>query len=114
MLTIDTLKAFGANTDEGIGRCMNNEAFYLRLVKMIPQDKNFSRLYECIDSNDLEGAFEAAHALKGALGNLSLTPLYGKAWEITELLRNRTQMDYSPIVAEIKALQDKLIGLCSD
>lgn len=114
MLTIDTLKAFGANTDEGMGRCLNNEAFYLRLVKMIPRDKNFSRLYDCIDSNDLGGAFEAAHALKGALGNLSLTPIYNKAVELTEYLRNRTQMDYAPLVAEIKALQDRLIEICSD
>ena len=114
MLTIDTLKAFGANTDEGMGRCLNNEAFYLKLVKMIPQDKNFSRLYDCIDSNDLGGAFEAAHALKGALGNLSLTPIYNKAVELTEYLRNRTQMDYAPLVSEIKALHSKLIELCSD
>ena len=114
MLTIDALKAFGANTEEGMGRCLNNEAFYLRLVKMIPQDKNFSRLYECIDAGDLAGAFEAAHALKGALGNLSLTPLYNKAWEITEFLRNRTQMDYAPLVSEIKALQARLIELCAD
>ena len=114
MLTIDALKAFGANTEEGMGRCLNNEAFYLRLVKMIPQDKNFSRLYECIDSGDMDGAFEAAHALKGALGNLSLTPIYNKAVEITEYLRSRTQMDYAPLVAEIKALHSKLTELCTD
>ena len=114
MLTIDSLKAFGANTEEGMGRCLNNEAFYLRLVKMIPQDKNFERLYDCLGSGDLNGAFEAAHALKGALGNLSLTPIYNKAVEITELLRSRTQMDYAPLAAEIKALQAKLVEICSD
>ena len=114
MLTIESLKTFGANTEEGVGRCLNNEAFYLRLVKMIPQDKNFDRLYGCIEACDLDGAFEAAHALKGALGNLSLTTISTKAVEITELLRNHTQMDYAPLVAEIKALQAKLIELCSD
>ena len=114
MLTIESLKAFGANTEEGMGRCLNNEAFYLRLVKMIPQDKNFARLYDCIEAGDLGGAFEAAHALKGALGNLSLTPIYNKTVEITELLRNHTQMDYAPLVAEIKDLQEKLKELCSD
>lgn len=114
MLTIESLKAFGANTEEGMSRCLNNEAFYLRLVRMIPQDRNFNRLYESIDSGDLSGAFEAAHALKGASGNLSLTPLYNKAVEITELLRNRTQMDYAPLVAEIKELHDKLVELCAD
>ena len=46
--------------------------------------------------------------------NLSLTPIYNKAVEITELLINHTQMDYAPHVAEIKDLQEKLIELCSD
>jgi hypothetical protein len=26
-MTLDALKAFGANTAEGMGRCLNNEAF---------------------------------------------------------------------------------------
>ena len=34
MITIDKLQQFGADTREGLGRCMNNEAFYLRLVNM--------------------------------------------------------------------------------
>ena len=32
MLTIDSLRRFGANTEEGLSRCMDNEDFYLRLV----------------------------------------------------------------------------------
>ena len=40
-MTIDDLKTYGANTEEGLKRCMNNEGFYLRLVKMIPGDANF-------------------------------------------------------------------------
>ena len=30
MLTVAALREFGANTEEGLSRCMNNEAFYLR------------------------------------------------------------------------------------
>ena len=37
-MTVDDLKTYGANTEEGLRRCMNNESFYLRLVKMIPGD----------------------------------------------------------------------------
>ena len=37
-MTIDDLKTYGANTEEGLRRCLNNEAFYLRLVRMIPGD----------------------------------------------------------------------------
>ena len=57
-------------------------------------------------------AFEAAHALKGVLGNLSLTPLYEPVQEITELLRNRTEMDYTPLLETILEQRKILEGLC--
>ena len=112
MITVDALKSFGANVDEGLGRCMGNEALYLKLVATIPGEKNFGKLSESIQNNDLDGAFEAAHALKGVLGNLSLTNMYDKVADITELLRARTEMDYSEKVAEIMNARDELAKLC--
>ena len=44
MLTIDVLKEYGANTEEGLGRCFNNVDFYLRLVGMALDDPNFQNL----------------------------------------------------------------------
>ena len=44
MLTIEKLREFGANVDEGMSRCMNNETFYLHLVNMALQDGGFERL----------------------------------------------------------------------
>ena len=41
MLTVEKLKSFGANTDEGLGRCMKNEMLYLRLVGMVVNDQNY-------------------------------------------------------------------------
>ena len=52
MLTIDTLRQFGANTRDGLGRCMNNEAFYLRLVNMALDDAGFGKLAEAIKDGD--------------------------------------------------------------
>ena len=65
-----------------------------------------------LKEGNLDEAFEAAHALKGALGNLSLTPIYEKIVEITELLRNRTEMDYSGMLSDILRLRDELGELC--
>ena len=48
-MTINDLKAYGANLEEGLSRCMNNESFYLRLVKMIPGDDNFRKLKEALE-----------------------------------------------------------------
>lgn len=114
MLTIESLKNLGADTDEGLGRCFGNEDFYLRLVRMIPGDGNFDALKDSLEQRDLDKAFEAAHALKGVLGNLSLTPMYEKASEITELLRARKNVDYAPLLSELLNMRDELLRLCAD
>lgn len=113
-MTIDDLKTYGANTAEGLTRCMNNEGFYLRLVKMIPGDANFPKLYDAIDKGDLAVAFEAAHAIKGSTGNLALTPIFALISEITELLRARTQTDYTALVHKIREARDELARICEE
>ncbi len=112
MITIEKLNAFGANTTEGLERCCGNQALYLRLVNMVPSEKNFEGLKTALEAGDLDSAFQSAHALKGVLGNLSLTPMYKKSVEITELLRSRTQTDYAPLLAELFEMKDELAALC--
>ena len=111
MITVDNLKKFGANTEEGIARCMGNEQFYLKLVATVPGQKEFDVLREKASAGDLDAAFEAAHALKGVLGNLSLTPLYEKVCEITELLRDKKDTDYSEYLNRAKEQKQKLVEL---
>ena len=106
MLTIEALKAYGANTDDALTRCMGNEAFYFKLIGKVLEDPYFNVLEESIEKKDLDKAFEAAHSLKGVLGNLSLTPIFDPVCEITELLRERKDVDYAPylkIIADKKA-----------
>ena len=71
-------------------------------------------LQDAIDNKDLKAAFEAAHALKGVLGNLSLTPLYTPVVEITELLRSNTDMDYKSLLDTILEKRDELGRLCAE
>ncbi len=111
MFTIEKLKTYGANTDEALTRCMGNEAFYLKLIGKVLDDKNFAALEEAIANNNLDAAFEAAHSLKGVLGNLSLTPIYEPVYEITELLRARTNADYQPYLKTISEKKAELAAL---
>jgi len=111
MITIDKLKEFGADTDEGLSRCYGNEGLYLRLMNMVLTESNFDKLKAAVEKNDLDAAFESVHALKGVLGNLSLTPMYDKTVEITELLRSRTEMDYMPLVNDLLAMRDELAAM---
>lgn len=112
MLSIDTLKDFGANVSEGLDRCLNNEAFYLRLVKTAANDQNFERLEEAARKGDLPAAFEAAHALKGVMANLSLTPILTPVSEMTELLRAGKEMDYGSYLKQIDDARKDLLSLC--
>ncbi len=111
MITIDALKQWGANTQEGLQRCMNNEALYLRLINMFFDKNSFDELKEAVTNDDLDKAFQAAHALKGVLGNLSLKPLFDIVFEITELLRNRTKMDYSEYLQKYENKYFELLAL---
>ena len=108
MLTIDKLKEYGANIEEGLERCMGNEAFYLKMVGMMIADNSIDKLKDALADNNLDTAFEAAHALNGVAANLSLTPLTEPAVEITELLRTRTEMDFSELLGKILEQKEKL------
>ena len=111
MITIDALNRYGANTPEGLTRCMNNEAFYIMLVNKALADRRLDQLEQQIAAKDLEAAFETAHTLKGMYANLSLDPLTKPVSEITELLRNKSDADYTALLAEAKAQYAALVAL---
>ena len=112
MLTLDGLKARGAHVEEGLSRCMNNEAFYLKLVGMALQDGGFATLKTALEQGDCKTAFEASHALKGVLGNLSLTPLFDAASTLTELFRNKAAGD--PVPPEAAPAAEALFAAYAD
>lgn len=110
-MTLETLKKFGADTQDGLARCMNNEAFYLKMVKMGLADERFEALKQVLDEKDWDAAFEMAHALKGALTNLSLTPISEPCIEMTELLRKKTAMDYTDLYQKMKSERARLLHM---
>lgn len=101
MITMDGLKALGADTAAGMARCINDEGFYLKMVNMALQDDSFEQLKDAIEAGDLDAAFEKAHSLKGVMGNVGLTSLFNLTSEITEELRARKDIDYSGYIDNI-------------
>ncbi len=97
------------NTSEGLERCLNNEEFYLRLVNKALNDDSYLKLKEEIDNKNIDEAFKIAHSLKGVLGNLSITPMYEIAYELTELLRNKKDIDYKEYVEKLLEIRDELL-----
>ena len=109
-MTLDSLRDFGANVDEGLQRCMGMDSFYLEMVELGLSDERFESLGKAIEDKNLDEAFEMAHALKGVIGNLALTPLYDTLCDITEHLRGREEMDYKPVYDKIMEQRDQVMN----
>lgn len=109
MITLEKLKEFGADVKGAMERCLNSEDFYLKLVRMELEDPNVARLRDSLAAGDTKAAFEAAHALKGAMGNLGLTPITAPASELTELLRHPDgPVDTDKLLGEVMQKFDEL------
>lgn len=110
MLTITRLQEYGVNTKEGLARCMNMENFYFRMLGMGLKNDSFEKLGKALENGNLDEAFEQAHALKGVVGNLALTPIYQPLANLTDMLRNKQDADYVEMYKPIKELRDKLVA----
>lgn len=58
-----------------------------KFLMIFKRDKSFDALVEKLDGGDTEGAFQAAHTLKGVVLNLSLSGLKDPVCNIVEALR---------------------------
>lgn len=112
-MIIDELKEYGVDMDVAMNRCVNNEALYINLAKKIPETKEFDELKQSIKDKDLDKAFSLAHALKGIVANLAITPLEEPIAEMTELLRDRKDIDYSDYINRMDAAYNSFCEILS-
>lgn len=61
-----------------------------KFVAKFLEDKSFALLCTAVEDGDREGAFRAAHTLKGVCANLGFTRLMNSASRLTEALRPGT------------------------
>ncbi len=77
----------GINVEEGIKRFCGNADIYERLLYKFPNERQFFDLIDAIEEGNVKEAFQAAHALKGVCGNLSIQKMYEDLVPIVEILR---------------------------
>ncbi|HIZ54756.1 MAG TPA: Hpt domain-containing protein [Firmicutes bacterium] len=85
--TMQELIYAGIQTEEVLERFAGNEALMLRILKKFPDDPNYQRLVQAMESGNHEQALEAAHTLKGVSGNLAMTRLHQLAGEQVKMMR---------------------------
>ena len=110
-MTMDSLRNFGANVDEGLERCMGMEDFYIEMIELGLSDERFDMLGPQLEAGQMDEAFETVHALKGVIGNLALTPLYTTICDITEHLRAKETIDYKPLYDKLLEQRNSIMNL---
>ncbi len=103
------LNGLGVKTDEGLRRLGGSSSLYERmLVKLKDMMKN-SPVRMDFDCNDYADIIEAAHAIKGASGNLAVTPVYEYYTEIVKLLREQQPEQAKKILEKALPVQNAII-----
>lgn len=115
----EQLKEGGADVETTLKRFMGNEAIYQKFLGKFPADPNYANLGAKIEAGSFEEAYKCAHALKGVVGNLGLTPIYNRVSELVEELRNKAPEEVDAARAnelwqEIKVVYEKFIGIINE
>ena len=110
MNLLDELRELGVSVDEGVKRLGGNAAIYKKMLgtflKMM-KTYSFGPDYDNAAYDDIT---EKAHAIKGAAGNLSVTPLYDAYTEIVNLLRGGQPEEARDILVKILPVQEKILN----
>ena len=113
------LEECGADVETTLKRFMGNDAIYQKFLGKFPGDPNYAKLGTNIEAGAFEEAYKCAHALKGVVGNLGLTPIYEKVSTLVEELRNKASEDVDAARAnelwqEIKKVYEQFIDVINE
>lgn len=85
---------------EDVAQRLCDDETVLRFLKMFPDDNSFSKIIACINMGDLDGAFYAAHTLKGICQNLGFKRLNEKCEIICDKLRNGVSVEDPALIKD--------------
>lgn len=113
------LEESGADVEATLKRFMGNDAIYLKFLGKFPNDPNYSNLGTNMESGNFEEAYKCAHALKGVVGNLGLTPIFDNVSILVEELRNKANADVDAARADeewqqVKTAYERFISIITE
>ncbi len=96
------LREAGFDVEGALGRLMNNEGFYERLLKKFLDDVTFDKLVTSVEAGETKAAGEMAHALKGMCATLGMTELSEHCATLQNIYMEREVGDPAPVYAKAK------------
>lgn len=113
-----TVKEFydltGGGYDVMISKFKSDDKIIM-FLKIFKRDKSFSDLTEKLEAGDTQGAFAAAHTLKGVALNLNLEGMLNPIYAVVEPLRagnlNEAEENFPALKAAYEKVSDTLSEL---
>lgn len=105
----EELKQLGVDIDGGLARLAGNERLYKKLLGSFAKAIHVYYVDVDFDGIDYSEEIEKTHAIKGAAGNLSVTPIYEAYTKIVDLLRTDQPEEARKILADILPLQEDIV-----
>lgn len=106
----EELKELGVNVDEGINRLMGNASLYEKMLGTFVNMLEKSTVDPDFDSENYDDVIETTHAIKGASGNLSITPVYEAYTKIVDLLRNKQPEEAREVLVKVLPVQEEIVN----
>ena len=87
-----------------------SDALIAKFLRLYAQDPSMTQLRESISQENWDGAFRAAHTLKGVALNLGLSCLARSASELTEHLRGGSPLTNPELLAHVEQAHESVIA----
>lgn len=111
---IGQLGGLGCDTQNALGRFMNNRDMYLKFLNMFTEEKSFDLLGKYIAEGNVKEAFACAHTIKGVSANLSLGPINRAVVPMVEKMRrgdlSGADADYEDLMGIYREIRDLILA----
>lgn len=79
--------------EDAMARLRGNKKMFLRLLSLFTQNEKFDELEQAVAAGDITKCAEAAHAIKGMTGSLSMPALFEESMTLMNAYREGRQDD---------------------
>ena len=105
---MDILRQAGMDVEGALGRLMNNQGFYLKMLGKFTQDASFDKLRGFAEAGDSK-AGDCAHALKGMCATLGMNRLSDHCAKLQFIYQGRDGDDPGPVLADAIAEYERVM-----
>lgn len=103
------LASYGIDYDDAMERMGGSADFYKQLAMKYLNDSHYVDLVAAMEAKDYDRAYEAAHALKGVSGNLSMADLFKASAAVSDALYQGEYQAAETLMPQVSSAHEKAV-----